>query len=483
MSPLLGFTPDVDATTPGVITDCTMFIPYENGMTGAPTPSTPVNTPALAAACLGATVLTNLTGGRRLFAGTTTKMYELSGGAWVDRSRGGNYSGGSDTRWSFAQFGDTSLCTNNVEVIQRSTGGAFADIAGAPDAKIIFTVGAFVMALNVDDGADKPDGWHCCAALDDTDWVEDVSTQCNSGRLVSAPGEITAGARLGEYAVAYKERAIYVGQYVGSPSVWDWIPVPGGDAGCVGPDALCDVNGVHFVVGMDNFWIFDGTRPIPVGDQQVRQWFYNNSNPSYRYRTQCVFDRQTQRIWVFYPGIGSTTPNNCLVYHIVTKQWGRANQSIEAVLNYVTPGITINGLDSLSSTIHGIPAIPYDSQYWQAGGRALSTFNTSHQLQLQSGVSTASSFTTGDNGDDDGVSSLLQVRLRYASGFNPTSASCSLFYKMNEGDALTMGASSLINDGKFDCRQTARFHRAQFDFTGDVRVTGINSNLAAAGFR
>jgi len=94
MDKLLGFSPDLDPTTPGVVTACVNFIPYEAGMAGAPSASTPTSTPALAAACVGGVVITKLDDTRRIIAGTATKLYELSGGSWTDVSRAGNYTGG-----------------------------------------------------------------------------------------------------------------------------------------------------------------------------------------------------------------------------------------------------------------------------------------------------------------------------------------------------------------------------------------------------
>jgi hypothetical protein len=40
-----------------------------------------------------------------------------------------------------------------------------------------------------------------------------------------------------------------------------------------------------------------------------------------------------------------------------------------------------------------------------------------------------------------------------------------------------------VLDGKFDVLQTARWHRAEFTFTGDVRVTAANGKLRPAGKR
>lgn len=485
MIQLLGFTPDIEAPTPGALVDCDQFIPYLTGMEGAPSLETPVGAPALADACIGAAVVTRLDATRRVLAGTTTKLYELNSGTWDDvtRASGGDYTGGGDTRWSFTQFGDTTIASNRTDEMQSSTSGAFADIAGAPRADVVFSVGAFVMALNVNDGAEKTDGWHCCAAFDASDWTESITTQSASGRLVATPGEMTAGLRLGEYAVAYKATSIYLGSYVGPPTIWDWILVPGGEAGCIGKEALCDVDGAHFFVGQDNFWLFDGTRPVAIGDGQVRQWFFDNSDPGYLYKTKCVYDRQQNRVWVFYPSAGSVECDSALVYHLKTKLWGKADTVVEAALNYITPGFTFDNWDDAGASFDALPEIAFDSQYWLAGGRALSVFNSSHQLQSFTGVAGTSSFTTGDAGSDDAVTLLKQIRMRFAAGFKPLTASVTTYTKMSSGDALTLGVASSINDGKFDVLRAARWHRAVVTMTGDVKVTGINPTFAPAGAR
>ena len=484
MTPLLGFAPDLEAPTPGVLVDCAQFIPYRSGMEAAPSLQTPAGVPTLAAACQGAAVLTRLDGTRRLIAGAQTALYELTGGAWDNVTRVAAYTGGSDSRWSFTQFGNTTIAANRADVLQFSNSGDFADIgSGAPRADIVFSVGAFVMALNVNDGAEKPDGWHCSAAFNANDWNESTTTQSASGRLVSTPGALTAGARLGEYAVAYKASSIYLGQYVGAPVVWDWLLVSGGEAGCVGKEALCDVDGAHFFVGSDNFWLFNGTQPVPIGDGQIRQWFFDNSDAANLFKTKCVYDRQQNRVWVFYPSAGSSVCNSAIVYHLQNKQWGRADANVQAVLNYVSAGFTIDGLNTLSGTIEGLPDIALDSQYWLSGGKALSVFNPANQLQTYTGAAGASSFTTGDAGDDDAVTLLKQIRLRFAAGAQPAAASCSTQHKMNSGDSYTGGSVSTINDGKFDVLKSARWHRATISMTGNARVTGINPTLTPAGRR
>ena len=297
MNSLLGFTPDAPTTTPGIILDCTQFIPYDSGMRAAPGPRSLAD--ALAAACRGAVTVTKLAGTRRVFAGSSTKLYELSGTTWSDVSRGASYTLGSNAVWSFTQFGDTSVASSIDNVIQTSTAGAFADQATAPQATIVEAVlssgGGFVMAFNTVDATygTSPDRWWCCAINDETSWTVSLSTQATSGRLLSSPGAITAAKAFGDQNIAYKDRSLYLGRYVGSPAVWQWDLIPG-DVGCIGVDAVTDIGGAgHVFVGRSDIMLFDGTRPQSIAEGQVRQWFYNNVSQAYLYRTSVLHDKQT----------------------------------------------------------------------------------------------------------------------------------------------------------------------------------------------
>jgi hypothetical protein len=337
------------------------------------------------------------------------------------------------------------------------------------------------MALNVNDGATKPNGWHCCAAYDETDWTEATATQCASGQLVSTPGYLTAGGRLGQYAVAYKSRAIYLGQYVAGAVVWDWELFPSGNAGCVGKGAWCDIDGRHFIVGEDNFWIFDGASISPVADGVVREWFSTDCSSTYKYKVTCAYDKITNLVWIFYPSEGSATIDSALVYHVLSKKFGRVAIAAEAVLEYYTASTTINGLASIASTIDALPDINFDSAYWLAGGRSMAVFNTSHQMQSLTGVSASSSFTTGDIGDDYEISSINEIRLRYATA--PSSSMVQMYRKTHSGTVATPGNSGSQINGKFDIRQTARWHSAKFTFNGNVEIVGMNANPVKAGTR
>jgi hypothetical protein len=484
---LLGFAPDKPTTDPGIVVDCTHWVPYESGMRAAESATS--YSDALAAECLGAATLTLLDSSRRVFAGTSTKLYELSGTSWTDVAAAGNYSLGSASRWTFTQFGDRSLASNIDTTIQSSNGsGAFAAVSGAPKARVVESVlssgGGFVLAFDTIDGTygTRPDAWWCCAVNDPTSWTPSVPAQCATGRLLGYEGKITAARKFGgDRIVAYKAQSLYVGQYVGPPGVWSWTELPG--YGCVGADAVANLGTAHFVVGEDDIYIFDGVRAIPVA-KDVRQWFIDNSSGTYRYRTIVVHDRDADLVRVFFPSSGTSTgaPDTCLVYHLRTQQWGRDDMTIEAALIFNTPTTTF---DADSGTFDGGASGIFDEI--PPGNKIIAVFNSSHILQTLDGDPGSSSFTLHDIGDDSQVSRVTEARLRYMT--QPTTASISAFYSMATGGSVTTGPTQSAYDvpangsNVFPIRQTGRWHRLKFNFTGTCKVVGYRVNQISAGRR
>lgn len=483
MNPIIGFAPDADPTTSGVLTACANFIPFEAGFKAAPSPAT-VSVAALAAPCRGAVVATKLGGTRRVFAGTQQRLYELAGSSWLDRSKAGAYMGSSESRWSFCQFGDTTIASNLVDPMQSSTAAGFADVPTAPRAKIVVSASNnFVLAFNTNDvtyGV-SPDRWWNCAQSDQTNWAP-AQGGPTTGRLVAVEGPIQAALPLGDYVIAYKSRGVFLGSFVGGDAQWQWTLISGADAGAVGQDAVCDIGGAHFFASEGDFWLFDGTRPVSIAEGVVRRWFIDNSNPVYRFITQCTFDKQNGIVRVnFASKTSAGVLDRTLVYHVKRQRWGVANQVVQASLNYIAPGVTINGLDTIAATIDTLPNVPVDSQFWMGGGQLPAYFSSSNQLVSLSGIAGASSFTTGDLGDDDTVTMIDRFRARFT--LSPATATATGFVKMNEGEALSQASTSGILDGKFDLRQSGRFHRVRVDMTGDVQATAFDVKAVPVGER
>lgn len=478
-----GYAPDLASTTPGILTDCTALIPTLKGMAGAPS-AVDLGLDALAAACQGGAVCIKLDNGVRLFAGTGTKLYELAGTGWTDVTRGGgDYGLASDIRWAFAQFGDVSIAAAKSDVLQFSSSGAFDDISGAPAATIVETVGQFVFAMDTDEGTygDASNRWWCCAKGDYSDWTPSIPTECATGILTSAPGPIKAAKRFGEAIVAYKERSMFLGVYVGAPVIWDFRELPG-KVGALGQYAVVDIgspeNPMHIFMGPEDFYQFDGSRPIPIGNP-LRGTIYGEMNRSFAYLSIAVHDPIKSLVRFYYPSTSSVL-DRCVVYNYKTGRWGRDDRTIEMALQYQSAGITYATLGDYYATYADLPAISYDSSFWTAQNQIPAIFDTSHDLKSLNGPATASSLTTGDFGDDERFSLFSRLVPRWIE--KPTTASMTNYYRDNSGDDLTTDQTiTMDSKGRFDVDRESRWHRIRLDFTGPVEIAQGKETLIPGG--
>jgi hypothetical protein len=487
MVPLIGYAPDIDPTTPGVLTNCSAFIPGLKGMEGAPSPQN-TTLPALAAACKGASVVRKLDNSTRFFAGSATKLYEAGSASWTDRTRavGGNYALATDGRWRFAQLSDQSLAANKADILQVATTGAFSNAAAnAPKVAIVETVNNFILTFDVNDqggiydSADRPNGWW--AARSSATWTPSVANEAYTGDLKSTPGKIRAGKRFGQAVIAYKDRSMYQGIYVGQ-SGWEFSLIPG-EAGAMSQEVVVDIgtsdNPKHIFMGFEDFYAFDGSRPVSIGTP-LSKTVFNELNKQYSYNAMALHDRVNKRVFFFYPVASSVNPDKCVVYNYKTGQWGRDDRSVEAVVEYISAGLTYDDLGTYYATYDSLPAVSYDSSFWTSGYPSPAIFNTSHVVQTLDGAVGSSSMTTGDYGSDEMSMLLSRVQPRFLT--RPSSATMTNYYRDSLGGSLTTDQTvSMDSKGRFDVLRSAQWHRALFNFTGATVVPALRAELTPDG--
>lgn len=481
MIPFNGFAPDLDPTTPGVITDCANLVPTLTGMAGAPTP-VDAGCDALAAACRGAAVLSLLNNSRRVFAGTQTALYELTGTTFTDQSRVGGYTGSTENRWRFAQFGNVSLACNQTEQIQVSTGTTFADITQAPHARIIETASGFVLAFGLNDayaGGDRPDAWACSGLYDYATWTPGATTQAQYGYLLDTPGEIRAAKRLGKDCAVYKERSTYLGRYVGPPVVWAFDLVAA-NAGAICQEAVIDTGTAHLFIGRDDFWLFDGTVPKPIG-APIKQWFFAHSDSTYRQNIRSYFDQYKGIAWWFYPSNGASGAlTDAIVYNTNNGRWGHVALNVQAVLLYQKPDTTYDDWPpGATVTFDAVPDIPFDSPIFDTSAPVMGIFGTDNKIKTVVGPCASASLTTGEIGDDDQFTTLTRVTPRFT--LPPTTASMTHSTRDSSGGALSERSTSTLDGNRFEPLASGRWHRLRMDFTGDFEIVGIAPQLSPDG--
>lgn len=445
-----------------------------------------VGADAVAAAVQGAFLGQQINGTYRLFAGTSTKLYEkTSATAWTDRSVGaGTYTASSE--WSFCQFGDYTIATNLSDSMQVSTATAFANITG-PKAKIVESVvtsgGGFVFAFNIVDGTwgTFNDGWWCSSLNDHATWTVSAATQCTRGRLLGAGGPIIAAKRFGQdQIVAYKNTSLAIGRYVGGDVVWQWSDIQ--TVGAVGPRAVCDIGYAHFIVASDGFWLFDGARPQRIG-AEVRDWFLSNADFANLMYAEAVYDPVNNRVLVFFRKNGGSGLDTCLVWHLATQQWGVATYALETTCFFVPASTTFDNDTGTFDAAVGT----FDSE--PPSKKLVAGFSTAHKLGTLTGIPGTSMFTTADKGDNVKASRLTESYVSYA--VRPTTAQCAAYSATMLGGTELTGPTSVAFDdpgssstpGRFTLRSHARWHRLEYTFTGACRITDEGAKLTPSGSR
>jgi len=483
MIPLIGFTPDADSTTPGALADCTNLLPTLKGMAGAPTPMD-AGLAALPTECRGGAVLQRLDKLSRVFVGTRTKMYELSGTQFVDQSRSGSYTGSVENRWRFAQFGNASLACNETELIQVSTGSgtAFADIPQSPRARIIETASGFVLAFGLNatySGGDRPDAWACSHIYDHLTWTPADSNQAAFGYLLDTPGDIRAAKRLGKNVVAYKEKSMYLGTYVGKPVIWQWDLVAS-NVGAISAEAVIDTGTAHVFIGKDDFWLFDGARPTPIKGAP-KEWFFANSDATYRYRIRSHFDQGKNLCWWFYPTPGSSGAlTDALVLNLNNNRWGRVSLPIETVFQYQGAETNYDNWPADATlTYETLPDLPFDSPAFDTSGSAMGVVSTDHKIKTITGPCGAASLTTGDFGDDEQYTTLTRVTPRFTA--RPAASSMTHYTRNFDGGALENRGSNALAGSHYDPLASGRYHRMRVDLQGDFEIVGFTPALIPDG--
>jgi hypothetical protein len=480
---LFGYAPDLDTTTPGIIVECGSLVPSFVGYEAAPTPVNGTLATATGTV-MGAATLLKLDGTVRVFYGNATQLFEASGTSWNEVTRGAGAYTTVTNRWRFAQFGNVSLAVSKENVLQSINAGAdFADISGAPKADIVAVVNQFVMLFNTNEGTygDSLNRWWCSAIGNETSWTPDAGTQATTGILTSTSGKITAAKKFGDQIVVYKRRGMYVGNYVGPPIVWDFKEVPS-QTGTFSQESVFNIGTeeqpLHFFVGEDDFYLFDGAKPMAIG-LGVKTTFFQNLNVASAEKICIMQDRRNSRLYIYYPSGSSTSLNACLVYHYKTLKWGVDDRSVMFAFEYIPSGVTYDNLGGLYSTYSDLPSSSYDNSFLPAQRIVPAIFSSGGVLQTMDGTPSSASMTLGDVGDDTSEYLLSRVKPKFLTA--PTSATMTNYYRQSIGDSLTVDTTTTMASSRFDVLRSARWHRTAYSFTGNVKLNEVQLELQNAG--
>ena len=329
------------------------------------------------------------------------------------------------------------------------------------------------MAFDTNDGTygDRPDGWWCSGLRDQTVWTPAPSTQAANGRLIDTPGRITAGAALGSDVVAYKATSMYLGRYIGPPIIWAWTRIPG-DIGCAGAESVVTLGSRHFFVGPSDFYVFDGTTPVAIG-QDVREWFFRDLNLPYRANIVGVVDTPRSLVYWYYPSTQSPTGSldSVLIYNVLTQKFGKQSLSAQVPVLYVSGQITYDDMGALYSTYDDLPTTSYDSPFWLTDQTVPGVFQ-GNVLYSLTGTPGAWWLRTGDFGEVGMFSHLSRAFPRWRT--TPSAATATNYHRATLGETATTDSTVSMSRSRFDFRRSARWHSVRIDGSGSAAMDGLD---------
>jgi hypothetical protein len=477
--PLIAWNPDADPTTPGVIAEVENLIPTVRGYApdGAEVNSSDyhMTMPVTATSYSeGANTLSFPSGQVHVYVGSGGKLYLLdifppNTAQDVSRSSGA-YISGIDG-WQFVQFKEFALAANGANVLQARpvASGLFADVAGAPAARTVAVNRNFVLAgcfsSTYNPSWPYEDGWWCSAQEDHTNWTPDIATQCARGRLDATPGFIVRLVAYRDNVIAFKSNSMYRGEYVGQTANTWAFPLVSRSIGLVGRNAVCEAENRLYWLGADGFYVYDGASVNRIGSAP---WNYISALCGPFFFNSNVFARwdRVRRCVRFYLSNRNNGQSFGLAYHLDTDRWGAFQTNAACAFE-------------LRFEFVRSPSLPDSGQYYYP----LAVIDRSDRKikVVGGGVPAISSFTTGDIGDDDSVTSMMRGRVRFLAA--PSASSMTHTHRMDLGDALTVGESVGRSNGKYDVSHSARWHRMKFSQTGMYEVTGFSVGPQMAGKR
>jgi len=115
----------------------------------------------------------------------------------------------------------------------------------------------------------------------------------------------------------------------------------------------CWTNTDANVYGIDSrdIWVFDGSNFTSIGNQKVKDYFFNNLNPTYFDRMFMVNNTQKYQIEIYYPDLNSTGYcNRMLSYRYDLQIWNAPKQIQNACMGTEGPKV-VSGAFNLASRV------------------------------------------------------------------------------------------------------------------------------------
>jgi len=345
---------------------------------------------ALSTACRGFFYARNADASITVFAATATKLYKLNNTdfTWSDVSKGAaSYSSvPSSDQWQFAQFNNLVFAVqiNTVpQVFDLTSSSAFADLGGSPpQSRYVAIVNRFVVLSGLGSATPYRIQWSGLNAT--TTWTSGV----NSSDFQDLPdGGPVRGVAGGENGLIMQDASMRRMIYAPGSAYIFQIERLAQDKGIFAPLSLVRAGDRIFFCGNDGFQtLLPGGYPSFIGKERVDRTFFTDVDSSSLQLVLGAYDPKTSRVYWSYKSVSGSSSlfDKVLIYDFVLDRWSIiTGWSGEYLASLARPGLTLENLDSISSSIDTLTFSLDDVATGSLA--ALSMFDSAHKLNFFSG--------------------------------------------------------------------------------------------------
>lgn len=451
--------------------DATNVVPIASGYAPFPLAVDYSNAASESLLTLGTGKFSSIT---ELFAGSATKLYKFNSATLNldDVSKVGGY---NCLSWDFEQFGDVLLAANGIDKIQAwtvNTSTVFADLsATAPLAKYVAVVRDFVVAANLDLGV-NPNKVQWSNIADETNWTSGATSQSDY-QLIPDGGNIT-GITGGEFGIIFLERSIVRMSYIGSPFFFQFDTISR-NLGCKYSGSVTQYGKTSYFLSADGFYSCDGQSIVPIGNEKVDRYFYDNVDLNKADKITVAIDPIRKLVVWNYPTVSNT--RSLLIYNWQLQRWSQAETTVDYIASSASSGYTLDGLDAFG-TLDTLPT-SLDSPLW-TGGSFLFAGVSGTKIITFTGANSTANLITSDI--EQGFNSIVTLgRTQIDNG----SASVAVASRKELDDTITFStAVATSSEGRASLRSNGRYHRFEVIPSGNwTSAIGIDVDITPQGNR
>ena len=401
------------------------------------------------------------TGGYVFFAFTEATAWRLSSvdNDWDEVTNvGGDYSVPASGAFECVQFGSDIIATNGFDEVQKYPLGSdptlFVDLGGTPPkARHVGVVSDFLVLGGPDDWGLNSVMW---SGVNDAETWTVGSKACDYQQFPDG-NEVLAVKGFETGAVIIQEGALrLMNSNFSSPLVFDFQAVDKSKI-ATAPRSVVKAGSDVFFLTRQGFYKFPN---IPIGNERVDKFFFNDLDEGYIWQTQGAADPNQNIVFWRYKSVdynSTEASDRVIIYNYALDKWSLANAELTWICDATTPGVTLEGLANYFSSLDDVtPSL--DSRYWRGGTPLIAGFNTSYQLGFFSGLPMEAVLSTN-------ALYLNPGRRAFVNGFTPVTDTAAATGRVGVlanryGDSVSWkGDAAMQRTGLIPARANARFHR------------------------